>query len=137
MIDNPFGVLRIVGIPNNSEMMPDPERVKRLIDAQDTALSDIDSELASMRLAYLVLKDVNIESDQYREFAKQHALLVGKDGSIEFLTKNISIEAVKWAFETAHKLIFQMSDTVDLNNFIGGSKTVSEIKTLLLDFETK
>ena len=135
---NPYGICRINGFPNNKILMPDAQRVVNLIDAQDTLMSDLTSELASIRLAYLILKNVNIESEAFKTFRKSHALLVGAEGSIEFLTKQLSVDALKWTFETCHKLIFQMADTVDLSaQFLSGQKTIAEVKTLLLDFETK
>ena len=137
-IINPYGITRINGFPNNKIFMPDAQRVVNLIDAQDTLMSDLTSELASIRLAYLILKNVNIESDTFKEFRKSHALLVGAEGSIEFLTKQLSVDALKWTFETCHKLIYEMSNTVNFNSqFLSGQKTIAEVKTLLLPFETK
>lgn len=51
-----FEGVPLIGFPNNEEMQGDAEKVYELIDGYDRTVSDVNSEIEQLRLAYLVKK---------------------------------------------------------------------------------
>lgn len=60
----------MIGIPNNSELMGDAERVLSLIDGYDNTISDANSEIEDFRMAYMKVSGASIEPEEL-EAARQ------------------------------------------------------------------
>jgi SPP1 family phage portal protein len=137
--DNIFSAQPNIGYANNGEFMGDADRVLELIDAVDVLVSDVSTETAKFRLAYLILKNFHMTEEKLKKLQKPGAIEVGDDGEVKWLTKDIDYEGViKFCKEMLHKNIYEMSNIVDLtNDAFKGNQTKAAVEQKLLDFITK
>jgi len=92
-----FKAVPIIEYSNNKERTGDYEKVIDLINAYDLAVSDTANNLEYFADAYLVLKGVDLESDEDDEsgdgldsMKEKRVLLLDKEGTADWLTKGTS-----------------------------------------------
>lgn len=92
-----FKAVPIIEYANNKERTGDYEKVIDLINAYDLAVSDTANNLEYFADAYLVLKGVDLESDEDDEsgdgldsMKEKRVLLLDKEGTANWLTKGTS-----------------------------------------------
>jgi len=96
-----FAECPLLGFPNNNEMQGDCEKVLSLIDAYDRTLSDVNSELEQMRLAYMLIYGVGKIDDEFMEQVKKtgaigfEAPINEGGGDARFIEKNLNVQAVE------------------------------------------
>lgn len=120
-ISNPS--LPIVELANNDGRLGNVELTLSLQDAFDIALSDLSSEIAQMRLAYLVLKGLGGDDDIIKQQLKKAGviLLDSGEGSAEFVNKDMKVEGIKLLLEQTRELIFEGASSYDPDAFTSGS----------------
>lgn len=142
--DHKFGGCPLFGIPNNDELMGDFDKVVGLIDAYDRALSDQNSEIEQLRLAYMYAKGINIGDTEEEQVAFMNALKktglleVDGDGEMGFITKDLNTEFVERHLDRIEKRIQQGSKNVNFaDEEFGGNLSGQALKYKLFNLETK
>ena len=141
-IPNLFGLCAIQGIPNNTEMLGDAEKVMADIDAYDRVMSDVSNEVESFSNAYLAFENVDMGEDEIKRGQKtgafQYFTSGSQPGSIHFITKNIQDAFVENHLNRLEENIYRFSKTPNLTsdqNF--GSASGESLKFKLTGLETK
>lgn len=138
-----FDYCPLQGIANNKELMGDAEKVLALIDDYDKVLSDNSNEVESFVHAYMVFKNLRIDDDTIREAQKNGAIKIppvgssAKEGSVEFLTKNINDSFTEHHLDRLRDNIYRFSKTPNLNDDSFGSASGISLKFKLHGLETK
>jgi SPP1 family phage portal protein len=106
-VDSP--VIPIIEFPNNPERIGNPEMVISLCDAYDTSMSDLSSEIAQMRLSYLLIHGAGSDVTAIKEELKQAGIIVidEANGDARFVDRNMNVEAVSHLQDELRKLIFE------------------------------
>lgn len=138
---NLYGFCTIQGIPNNSEMMGDAEKVMELIDAYDRTMSDVNNEIESFANAYMAFENVNMDDEEIKKGQRSGAFQYynpNGTGGIHFITKDINDAFVEHHLDRVEENIYRFSKTPNLTsdqNF-GNASGVS-LKFKLTGLETK
>lgn len=139
---NLFGFCAIQGIPNNSEMLGDAEKVMELIDAYDRTTSDVNNEIESFANAYMAFENVDMDDKEIQKGQKSGAFQYftsgTQPGSIHFITKNINDAFVEHHLDRLEENIYRFSKTPNLTsdqNF--GNASGESLKFKLTGLETK
>lgn len=134
------------GYENNEEHISDVEKVIKLIDAYDKALSDVNGELEAFRSAYLAFFGVS----QPRDPETGEDIPLSENGMFffdgrgdakqdaKFIVKDIQDGAIEHHLERLHNNIYRFSKTPDLSDeAFGGNVTGVAAKYKLLGLENK
>jgi SPP1 family phage portal protein len=115
--DTPDSWERVPFVPwkNNDKELPDLQFVKTLIDAYDTARSDIANELEEIRNVIYALRGYGGESlsDFMRDLTYYRAVKLDEDGGLDTVSAEINIDAAQKHWETLKKDIFDFGQGVD------------------------
>ena len=137
---NLFGCCPLQGIPNNSEMQGDAEKVMALIDAYDRALSDTNNEVDSFANAYMVYENVSMTDDEIHKAQASGAIQFfspdGK-GKVYFLTKEINDGFIEHHLDRLEENIYRFSKTPNLSDESFGTASGVALKFKLTSLETK
>lgn len=137
-----FSKCPLFGYPNNDELMGDPDKVLEIIDAVDRTLSDVNSEIESFRLAYMIFYGIDINQEILDQMMKTGALgipaMPGERPLVDYLTKNLNDNVIENHLNRLHSAIYRFSGTPDLSDeaFSGNSSGVA-LKFKLFGLETK
>ena len=139
---NLFGMCSIQGIPFNTEMMGDAEKVMELIDAYDRTVSDANNEIESFANAYMAFENVDMADDEIkkgqRTGAFQYFSSGNQPGKIHFITKDVNDSFVEHHLDRLEENIYRFSKTPNLTtdqNF--GNASGISLKFKLTGLETK
>ena len=141
-MENLFGYCAIQGIPNNTEMIGDAEKVLELIDAYDRVTSDINNEIESFANAYMAFENVDMSEDEIRSGQRtgafQYFTSGTQAGSIHFITKDINDAFVEHHLDRLEENIYRFSKTPNLTSdqSFGNASGIS-LKFKLTGLETK
>lgn len=141
-LPNLFGFCTIQGIPNNSEMLGDAEKVMELIDAYDRAVSDVNNESESFANAYMAFENVNMTDEEIKKGQKSGAFAYFTNGmasgGIHFITKNINDAFIEHHLDRLEENIYKFSKTPNLTSdqSFGNASGIS-LKFKLTGLETK
>lgn len=140
-IPNLFGFCAIQGIPRNSEMMGDAEKVMALIDAYDRAISDANNENEGFANAYMAFENVQMDDEEIQKGQRSGAFQYytgSNGGNIHFITKDINDSFIEHHLDRLEENIYRFSKTPDLTdeNFAGQSTGIA-LKFKLTGVETK
>ena len=99
----------IIEFPNNPERIGNPEMVISLCDAYDTSMSDLSSEIAQLRLSYLLINGAGSDATMIKEQLQQAGIIVIDDanGDARFVDRNMNVSAVQQLQDELRKLIFE------------------------------
>ena len=137
---NLFGYCTLQGIPNNSELMGDAEKVLELIDAYDRAISDTNNEIDSFANAYMVYENVNISDDEITKAQKSGAIKFysgATGGKVYFLTKDVNDSFIEHHLDRLEENIYRFSKTPNLNDESFGTASGISLKFKLTALEAK
>lgn len=117
----------LVVYDNNEDMIGDFAAVQPLIDAYDVLMSDSMNEFDRFAQAYLVAKGFTITAEDVDKLKHKRAfsLLNNKD-SIEFLTKPIEVEFIKWMSEQIRAEIHRGAGIPNLDDYKWGGQASGE-----------
>ena len=139
-MDNLFGYCAIQGIPNNSEMLGDAEKVMELIDAYDRTTSDVNNEVEGFANAYMAFENVNMDEDEIKKGQRTGAFSYytgGQGGNIHFITKDINDAFVEHHLDRIEENIYRFSKTPNLTDDAFNTATGIALKFKLTGLETK
>lgn len=141
-IPNLFGFCAIQGIPNNSEMLGDVEKVMELIDAYDRTVSDENNEIDSFANAYMAFENIDMSDEEIRRGQRTGAFQYfsngNQPGSIHFITKDINDAFVEHHLDRLEENIYRFSKTPNMadENFSQNASGVA-MKFKLTGLEAK
>lgn len=139
-IPNLYGYCAIQGIPNNSELLGDAEKVMELIDAYDRVISDTNNEVESFANAYMAFENVNMSDEEIRKGQKSGAFQYytgTTSGGIHFVTKNINDAFVEHHLDRLEDNIYKYSKTPNLEDDAFNTASGIALKFKLTGLETK
>lgn len=128
----------LIGIPNNSELMGDAERVLTLIDGCDNTTSDVNSEIEDFRSAYLVAQGGTLDSKDLKQARQDGAFNVDEGTTLSYLTKQIDDSFIEHHLDRLDSKIHCFSQTPNINDvsFAGQASGVA-LKYKILSLENK
>lgn len=136
-----FDVVPIVIFPNNEELQGDAEKVLNLIDAYDRTLSDVNSEVEQLRLAYMAFYgyDPDEETLTRARLTGAFGLDAKSEGvGIEFITKNLDDGIIENHLDRLEANIMRFGKSVNMTDeqFASNLSGVA-IKYKIMALETK
>lgn len=139
-----LGVIPFIKLSNTKVNLNDLEIIKDLIDAYDVCLSDFANNFEDFQDVFIKLVNykgnLKTEADisEAREFFKKYAMAnVGEGGDVEFLTREIPINARKEFMEIVRKNIYLFSQAVDTDTLTGSNLTNIVIKSKFESLDQK
>lgn len=133
-----FGIVPIVPFYNNEEEMSDLAKIESLVEDFDKVLSLASDEHEAYRNAYLMIRNMTINSDTLKRLKEEGVIEVMDDGEVKFITKDIQSGAIDSHLDRIKDNIFRFSQVPDLTDekFAGNLSGVA-IKFKLFGLETK
>lgn len=133
-----FSVMPVIKFKNNPEEMSDGARVFELIDAYDRSMSDLNSEVEQMRLAYMIFKGYEPTKETIDNMKQTGAFGIDGDASVSFLVKDINADAIETHLDRLEKNILRFASSVDLTDESFGSNLSGiSIRYKLIGLEQK
>lgn len=113
-----YGEVPLVVYQNNEEEIGDFEPVQHLIDAYDVLVSDSMNEFDRFAYAYLVMKGLGLSPEAAAELKKTRTFEnLDQEDSIEFLTKDMATEYVKFMTDLIRDEIHRQSGIPNLEDY--------------------
>ncbi|KIL74358.1 phage portal protein [Bacillus badius] len=137
-----FPMCPIVKFRNNDEEQSDFEKIEPLIDGYDNTLSDINSEIEALRLAYLLFTGGKAPTKELMDKLKQVGALhnESESGKVGFLTKDINDAAVENHLNRIEKNINRFGQSIDFTSedFAGNISGIAmKYKLMAIDNKCK
>lgn len=134
-----FEGVPLIGFPNNEEMQGDAEKVYELIDAYDRTLSDVNSEIEQLRLAYLVKKGVPSSPDELEKIKRTGIFeLLDKEDDVYFVTKELNDAIIEHHLDRLEQNILRFAKSVNFGDEqFAGNITGVAMKYKLMALENK
>lgn len=138
--ENLYDYCPLQGIPNNSEMLGDAEKVLQAIDDYDRSVSDISNDIESFSTAYMVFENVTADDTEIEKAQKSGAIKFKtgpNGGKVYYLTKDVNDTFNENHLTRLQKDIYKFSKTPDLSDDSFGTASGISLKFKLLGLETK
>lgn len=135
-----FGDIPLIAFPNNEELQGDAEKVIPLIDAYDRTLSDVNSEVESFRLAYMLFYGMEPDAETIAHAQQTGAFGVGDptDSKIEFLTKDLNDDIIEHHLDRLEANILRFAKSVNFTDEqFGGNLSGVAMKFKIFNLEAK
>ncbi|WP_081800324.1 phage portal protein [Metaclostridioides mangenotii] len=111
--------------------------LKGLQDAFETNLSDAGNEISDFRNAYLVFKGCTIDSDKLNEMKEKGALLVGEEGEVAWLIKNINDTFIQNSLDRYVDTMYQIACHINSNEQMVSNLSGVALRSRLIALENK
>ena len=137
---NLYDYCPLQGIPNNSEMIGDAEKVLQSIDDYDKTVSDNSNDIEAFANAYMVYENVMANDDEIEKSQRSGAIKFRtgpNGGKVYFLTKEINDTFTEHHLNRLEKNIYKNSKTPNLEDESFGNASGISLKFKLLGLETK
>jgi SPP1 family phage portal protein len=85
-----FDHIPLVAFPNNEEQQGDSEKALAIVDAIDRTMSDVNSEMDQLRLAYMKFIGTTVDEQTVAMAQKTGAFGLPENCDVEFIEKNIN-----------------------------------------------
>ena len=122
-----YGQVPLTIYENNEELMGDFDAVEPLIDAYDILMSDSMNEFDRFAWAYLLLKGANLSGTDASNLKRVRILEnLDKDAVVEFLTKVIDTEFIKFMSDLVRAEIHRQAGIPNLEDYKFGSSASGE-----------
>lgn len=109
-----FKGIPLVEWPNNDNKQGNSETAVPLMDAYDRLMSDNITEGATLRAAYLLLKNMGLVDDATKaEMQRTGVFFGGSDAEASFITKDINPEFIKFIVQEVWAGIWIVASSVD------------------------
>ncbi|WP_044639755.1 phage portal protein [Risungbinella massiliensis] len=135
-----FDGIPLIGFLNNEEQQGDVEKALSLIDAYDRSLSDVNSEIESFRLAYMLFYGMVPDAETLEACKQTGAFGIDnpEGAKIEFLTKQINDTAIENHLNRLEDNILRFSKSVNFSDEqFGGNISGVAMKFKLFALESK
>lgn len=123
-----FNGCPLFAVANNDELQGDFEKVIPAIDAYNRTLSDASDEIESNRLAYLVLKGMQLD-EETAEQVKTNSVFETYDGDqdVRYLTKDVNDTMIENHLDRLEENIYKDAKSVDFSDekFSGNASGVA------------
>lgn len=137
---NLYDYCPLQGIPNNSELIGDAEKVLQAIDDYDRNVSDNSNDIESFSSAYMIFENIMGSDDEIEKAQKSGAIRFKTGpagGKVYFLTKDINDTFTENHLNRLERDIYKFSKTPDLSDDTFGTASGIALKFKLLGLETK
>lgn len=136
-----FDGIPLLAYPNNEELQGDGDRVLSLIDAYDRTLSDVNSEIESFRLAYMLFYGFEPDEETLARARQTGAFGIhnpDQGDKIEFLTKQLNDTVIENHLNRLEQNILRFAKSVNFGDkeFAGNLSGVA-MKFKLFSLESK
>lgn len=133
-----FGDVPIVEIVNNSERQGDFEKVITLVNDFDKVFSNASNEIEAFRNAYLMIKNMMVDSETLKKLQEMGVIEVGESGDVKFVTKDLPNVFIKEHLDRLQNNIYRFAQVPNLSdeNFANNLSGVA-IRFKLFGLETK
>src|SRR5690606_17518159 len=136
-----FDGIPLLAYPNNEELQGDGDRVLSLIDAYDRTLSDVNSEIESFRLAYMLFYGFEPDEETLARARQTGAFGIhnpDQGDKIEFLTKQLNDTVIENHLNRLEQSILRFAKSVNFGDkeFAGNLSGVA-MKFKLFNLESK
>lgn len=123
---------------NNEERQGDCDKILKLIDTYDKAMSDLSSELEQFRLAYIALFGLKASKEDIEKLKQTGMFEMTKEGRVEFITKDIKVDQIMLYLDRIENNIVRFAKSVNFKdeNFYGNLSGVA-IRYKLMQLEEK
>lgn len=132
-----FQVMPVIGVYNNKERKEDSFDAKVLIDEYNEIVSTHQDEIMEFRNAYMVIYGAKLDTEAYSKIIQTGCFEVPENGKVQFLTKEMDVEAVSTQREVLRNSIFELTDTVDMQKFSDSSESGESRKWKLIILENR
>jgi SPP1 family phage portal protein len=135
-----YGSCPLQGIPRNSEMMGDPEKVMTLIDAYDRCTSDCSNQIEGEVNSKTVYKNVKTDEEEIQKSNITGAIQfmdVTGNGDIYKLQNNVNDNFTEHHLERLKNNIYRFSKTPNLSDETFGTASGESLKFKLTGHEAK
>jgi len=137
-----FDGVPLIAFPNNRQLQGDCEKVLDLIDAYDRTMSDVNSEIEQLRLAYMFVKGAGLNVDERLvESLRQTGIFpLGENGEVGYITKTIDDGVIEHHLDRLSRNIMRFGKSVDFGDeAFGGAMPVIayQIKVAALEQKSK
>lgn len=132
-----FDVCPVVKFTNNAEALGDAEKVLNLIDSYDRTLSDVNSEIESFRLAYMIFKGVRPTAEDILAAKQTGAFGIESEDDVKFLVKDLNDNIIENHLDRIERNINIFSNNVNFNDERFGNESGEAKKYKLIALENK
>jgi len=132
-----FDVCPVIHFLNNNEKLGDAEKVLSLIDAYDRTLSDVNSEIESFRLAYMIFKGVRPTAEDIAAAKQTGAFGIESEDDVKFLVKDLNDTIIENHLDRIERNINIFSNNVNFNDERFGNESGEAKKYKLIALENK
>lgn len=129
----------LFGVPNNSSLQGDAEKVLSLIDAYDKVMSSVTDEVEKYKLAYLVIYGYSLDEEDQENLRKNSIIEVpDAEGDVKYLTKNINDTLIENHLDRLEENILRFAKSVNFSDeaFAGNASGVA-MRYKLMALENK
>jgi SPP1 family phage portal protein len=136
--DHPFGIVPVIGYPNNRELMSDFERVESLIDNYNVTTSNCANEITQLAQAILAAIGFEVDNETIQKL-KQAGIINIQDvdgrARLEYVVKAINDAFIENHKATLENNIYVFSETPNLTDqAFGGTQTGVSMRYKLSGF---
>lgn len=132
-----YSAMPIINAYNNKERKPDFYDVIRIVDEYDELVSTHQDEIMEFRNAYMIITGARLDEDAYNKIIQTGCFEVPENAKVEFLTKEMDVEAVSTQRQVLLESIFELSDTIDMKKFSDSSESGESRKWKLIMLENR
>lgn len=133
-----FNRVPVVEVANNMEKMGDFEKIITLVNDFDKVFSNASNELEAYRNAYLMIKNMAVDSTTIKKLREDGIIEVLENGDVKFVTKDVNTAFMKEHLDRLQDNIYRFSQVPNLSdeNFASNLSGVA-IRFKLFGLETK
>lgn len=127
----------IINAYNTKERKSDFFDAMRIIDEYDEIVSTHQDEIMEFRNAYMIITGARLDEEAYKKIIQTGCFEVPETGKVEFLTKEMDVEAVSTQRQVLLESIFELTDTIDMKKFSDSSESGESRKWKLIMLENR
>ena len=107
------------------------------MDEYDEIVSTHQDEIMEFRNAYMVITGARLDEEAYNKIIQTGCFEVPENARVEFLTKEMDVEAVSTQRQVLLESIFELTDTIDMKKFSDSSESGESRKWKLIMLENR
>lgn len=132
-----FNKMPIINAYNTRERKPDFYDAIRIMDEYDEIVSTHQDEIMEFRNAYMIITGARLDEEAYKKIIQTGCFEVPENAKVEFLTKEMDVEAVSTQRQVLLESIFELTDTIDMKKFSDSSESGESRKWKLIMLENR
>ena len=132
-----YSKMPIINAYNTKERKPDFFDAMKIMDEYDEIVSTHQDEIMEFRNAYMVITGARLDEEAYNKIIQTGCFEVPENARVEFLTKEMDVEAVSTQRQVLLESIFELTDTIDMKKFSDSSESGESRKWKLIMLENR